>query len=154
MLGVPVGSPRFCAEYVQGKLPVFMRRLAAIAQVDPGDGQQAMLRHCASAWLVHYARLVPPECLSALSRFDRALERLVCHSLDAPAECADTLSTTRSLINLPMRWGGHGYHILHEVAGMSPPQLAERPTPSVDDVLSVIDPAASTESAGEYDLWD
>ena len=46
------------------------------------------------------------------------------------------------------------YHVLHEVAGMSPPQLAERPTPSMDDVLSVIDPAASTEPAGEYDLWD
>ena len=33
MLGVPVGSPRFCAEYVQGKLPVFLRRLAAISLV-------------------------------------------------------------------------------------------------------------------------
>ena len=80
-----------------------------------------MLMHLMSAWFVMIiplplhpvvvlcnARLVPPECLSALSRFDRALERLVCHSLDAPAECASTLSTTRSLINLPMRWGGHG----------------------------------------------
>ena len=46
------------------------------------------------------------------------------------------------------------YNILHEVAGMAPPQLAERPIPSLDEVLSVIDPAASTESAGEYDLWD
>ena len=46
------------------------------------------------------------------------------------------------------------YHILHEVAGMPPPQLAERPTPSIDDVLSVIDPAASSEPAGEWDLWD
>ena len=41
-----------------------------------------------------------------------------------------------------------------ELCEPRPPQLAERPTPSVDDVLSVIDPAASTESAGECDLWD
>ena len=112
-LGAPVGSPEFCTRWLEGKVPGMIAKLARIRLMPPGAGQQALIRHCAAAWLGHLTRAISPSAISPLLVFDEALVNLQAQSLG----CLAVPSTfTRCLLQLPLAWAGNGCESLESLA--------------------------------------
>lgn len=104
-LGAPVGSAAWSAEFVKGKADSRVEALARLCLMPAGHEREALMRHCAGAWLTHLTRLTDPDAADELSVHDAAIERVSLHGLGA----SPPASLFYSLVSqLPLRHGGRG----------------------------------------------
>ena len=114
LLGAPIGSAEFCAQYIESKRKDALHLLSLLPQLCNPQVAVTILRSCASfCKLAHLARSTPPSPMSesVFSQFDND----VLHCLELSSAIELTLPAAKQA-SLNLSHGGLGLHSLHRHA--------------------------------------